>query len=143
MQSDSCPQYLALHGIREEGRVINMSTITETEKPTITLTASALRRVNYLVERQGRTDLALRLGVKGGGCSGLSYTMTLDANATDKDFSFEQDGLRILVDKKSARFLDGVQLDFSTGNLLEGGWVWSNPNAQRSCGCGTSFTPKN
>ncbi len=119
-----------------------MSTITEIEVPTITLTAAAVRRVNFLIEKQGRGDLALRVGVKGGGCSGLSYTMTLDAYATEKDYTLEQDGVRILVDKKSARFLDGVQLDFSTGNLLEGGWVWSNPNAQRSCGCGTSFTPK-
>jgi iron-sulfur cluster assembly protein len=113
-----------------------------TELPTITLTAAAVRRVKLLIERQARADLGLRLGVKGGGCSGLSYTMTLDATATDMDFRLEQDGIAILVDKKSARFIDGVQLDYSTANLLEGGWVWSNPNAERSCGCGTSFTPK-
>jgi iron-sulfur cluster assembly protein len=112
------------------------------EAPAVTLTPSAIRRVQFLIEKQGKSDLALRIGVKGGGCSGLSYTMSLDAQATDRDFVFEQDGVRILVDKKSARFLNGVQLDFSTGNLLEGGWVWSNPNAGRSCGCGTSFTPK-
>lgn len=114
----------------------------DTAQPTITLTPSAIRRVSYLIEKQGKSDLALRIGVKGGGCSGLSYTMTLDAVATERDFTLQQDGLRILVDKKSARFLDGLQLDFTTANLLEGGWVWSNPNAQRSCGCGTSFTPK-
>lgn len=118
------------------------NTTLEIEAPTVMLTASAVRRVQFLIQKQGSQDLALRIGVKGGGCSGLSYTMTLDANATERDHKLEQDGIRILVDKKSARFLDGLQLDYTTANLLEGGWAWSNPNAQRSCGCGTSFTPK-
>jgi iron-sulfur cluster assembly protein len=123
-----------------------MSTISlESAAPSVTLTESAVRRVKFLIERKGSEGLALRLGVKGGGCSGLSYTMNLiDANAeiTDKDIVFEQNGIQVVVDRKSARFLDGTQLDYTTANLLEGGWKWSNPNAKRSCGCGTSFTPK-
>ncbi len=110
--------------------------------PTVTLTAAAVRRVQFLIQKQGDAAAGLRLGVKGGGCSGLSYTMTLDASGTDRDFEFNQDGIRVIVDKRSARFLDGLELDYTTANLLEGGWKWTNPNAQRSCGCGTSFTPK-
>lgn len=93
------------------------------------------------MEKQGDPNLALRLGVKGGGCSGLSYTMTLTRDLTPRDLEFEVDGLRVLVDQKSARFLDGASLDYTTRNLLEGGWQWTNPHARRSCGCGTSFTP--
>jgi iron-sulfur cluster assembly protein len=68
--------------------------------------------------------------------------MRFEEAPTERDLVFEQDGVTLFVDKKSARFLDGVQLDYSIKNLLEGGWRWSNPNASRSCGCGTSFTPK-
>ncbi len=116
----------------------------ETEIPDVILTPSAVKRVQFLIQKQGKSGLALRIGVKGGGCSGLSYTMTLDDKESNptKDFQFEQDGISILVDKRSARFLDGLQLDYTTANLLEGGWKWTNPNAARSCGCGTSFTPK-
>lgn len=116
----------------------------ETETPDVVLTPSAVKRVQFLIEKQSKPGLALRIGVKGGGCSGLSYTMTLDDKESNpaNDFHFEQDGIAILVDKRSARFLDGLQLDYTTANLLEGGWKWTNPNAARSCGCGTSFTPK-
>jgi iron-sulfur cluster assembly protein len=122
-----------------------MSTISvENAAPSVTLTESAVRRVKFLMERKAAAGIALRLGVKGGGCSGLSYTMNLveaDKDITDKDLQFQQDGITIVVDRKSARFLDGTELDYTTANLLEGGWKWSNPNAKRSCGCGTSFTP--
>src|SRR5579871_3428056 len=113
-------------------------TVMERATPVVMLTPDAIKQVKFLIQKQGNPALGLRLGVKGGGCSGLSYTMTLDANATERDFVYEIDGLRVFVDKKSARFLDGIQLDYTTANLLEGGWKWTNPNAQRSCGCGTS-----
>ena len=116
--------------------------IVDTEQPTITLTPAAIKQVRFLIGKKGNSNLALRIGVKGGGCSGLSYTMTLDETSTDRDFNYEIDGLHVFVDKRSARFLDGIQLDYTVKNLLEGGWQWTNPNAQRSCGCGTSFTPK-
>lgn len=108
----------------------------------LTLTPNAVNQVKFLIQKKGQPELGLRVGVKGGGCSGLSYTMTLDANVTERDFVYEVDGVKVIVDRKSARFLEGTVLDYSVKNLLEGGWQWRNPNAQRSCGCGTSFTPK-
>ena len=122
-----------------------MSTMTlesEIAKPTIDITPSAIEQVKFLIQKKNNDGLALRIGVKGGGCSGLSYVMNLEETPTDRDLVYEVDGVRIFVDKKSARFLDGIQLDYSIKDLLEGGWKWSNPNAARSCGCGTSFTPK-
>ena len=108
----------------------------------LTLTPSAVKQVKFLIQKKGNINLGLRVGVKGGGCSGLSYSMTLDENVTERDFVYETDGVKVIVDRKSARFLEGTTLDYTVKNLLEGGWQWSNPNAQRSCGCGTSFTPK-
>lgn len=110
--------------------------------PTITITPAAVDQVKFLIRKKGNENLALRIGVKGGGCSGLSYVMNLEETPTEKDYVFDRDGIRVFVDKKSARFLDGLTLDYTIANLLEGGWKWINPNAARSCGCGTSFTPK-
>lgn len=116
--------------------------LTINAAPTITLTPAAVERINFLIAKQGKGTLCLRLGVKGGGCSGLSYALNLEEMPTERDHVLEIGGLTVLVDRKSARFLEGLQLDYTTKNLLEGGWKFSNPNAQRSCGCGTSFTPK-
>ncbi len=117
-------------------------TMTAVAAPTVSLTPAALQQVRFLVGKQGKPALALRIGVKGGGCSGLSYVMRLEEAGTEKDFVLEQEGQTILIDRKSAQFIDGLQVDYSVKNLLEGGWRYSNPNAERSCGCGTSFTPK-
>ena len=117
-------------------------TIVEAAEPVVTLTAAAVRQVNYLIEKQKSGRKCLRIAVKGGGCSGLSYVLNLDEAATDRDHVLQADGVSVLIDKKSARFISGLTLDYSVKNLLEGGWIFQNPNAQRSCGCGTSFTPK-
>lgn len=118
------------------------TTVEKTNAPSITLTAAAIDQVKFLMRKKGSEALGLRLGVRGGGCSGLSYVMRLEEAPAESDFVLEQGGIRIFIDRKSARFLDGVTLDYSLANLLEGGWKWINPNAARSCGCGTSFTPK-
>lgn len=115
---------------------------TIVEKPIVALTPAAVARVKALIAKQGDAELGLRLGVKGGGCSGLSYVMRLDKNPTEKDYVYEVDGIKVMVDRRSARFLEGASLDYNIRNLLEGGWKWTNPHAQRSCGCGTSFAPK-
>ena len=117
-------------------------TLIAEELPAITITPEAVNQVRFLMAKQGNADLALRIGVKGGGCSGLSYVMNLEETPTERDYVLEVGGVRVFVDKRGARFLDGIQLDYTTRNLLEGGWKWTNPNAGRSCGCGTSFTPK-
>jgi iron-sulfur cluster assembly protein len=112
------------------------------ETSIVALTPAAVAQVRFLIRKQDNPNLKLRIGVKGGGCSGLSYVLNLEAEPTERDMVFEIDGLTVLVDRKSARFVAGLTLDYSTQNLLEGGWKYINPNAQRSCGCGTSFTPK-
>ncbi len=108
----------------------------------VTLTPAAVKQVKRLIEKRGDASLGLRIGVKGGGCSGLSYLMGLEAAPRETDAVYHVDGVRVMIDPKSARFVQGVILDYSLANLLEGGWKWTNPNAAKSCGCGTSFTPK-
>ncbi len=108
----------------------------------IEVTPAAMRQVRFLMQKQGGVNSCLRIGVKGGGCSGLSYVLGLEAAPTERDHVLNCNGLTVLVDKKSAQFVARLCLDYSVKNLLEGGWKFSNPDAARSCGCGTSFTPK-
>ncbi|MEZ0326885.1 MAG: HesB/IscA family protein [Fimbriimonas sp.] len=108
----------------------------------VSLTDSAIAQVRRLLAKDGRPEAFLRLGVKGGGCSGFEYLMRLDDKPRANDMVFEADGVRIVCDAKSAKFLEGSVFDY-TGNLIGGGFKFENPNASRSCGCGTSFTPKN
>lgn len=122
-----------------------MSTLevsTKTDEQIVTITPAAAKQVAYLRIKKGDPSLGLRVGVRGGGCSGLSYFLNLEAEPTEKDVVFESEGVRVFVDRKSAKFISGTTLDYSIKNLLEGGWVFQNPNASRTCGCGTSFTPK-
>jgi len=106
----------------------------------ITLTETATQEVKRLMEKEQKPNLGLRLGVKGGGCSGFSYVMAID-EATPKQFDtmFEQDGIKVLVDAKSHLYLDGTTIDFKTA-LTGGGFEFNNPLAKKSCGCGTSFS---
>ena len=107
----------------------------------IEITPAALDHVKRLVAKDGRPDVFLRLGVKGGGCSGLEYVMKLDIVRRPIDLELIVDGITIVCDSKSAGFLAGSTFDY-TGNLIGGGFGFTNPNSGRSCGCGTSFTPK-
>lgn len=106
----------------------------------ITLTSTATQEVKRLIEKEQKPNLAIRLGVKGGGCSGFSYVMALD-EATPKQYDtmFEQDGIKVLVDAKSHLYLDGTTIDFKSA-LTGGGFEFVNPQAKKSCGCGTSFS---
>ncbi|WP_373708470.1 HesB/IscA family protein [Kaistella sp.] len=81
----------------------------------------------------------IRVGVKSGGCSGLEYVLKFDNEKTDSDQIFEDNGIKIIVDKKSVLYLAGTILDFSAG-LNGKGFVFNNPNANRTCGCGESFS---
>lgn len=106
----------------------------------ITLTPNAIRELKRMMEKDGKTDQALRIGVKGGGCSGLSYVMNFDAGGPKEwDEVFDFDGLRVFVDKKSYLYVNGMEVEFST-ELPDVGFKFRNPNAAGSCGCGTSFS---
>ena len=106
----------------------------------ITLTSAASQEVKRLIEKERKPNLGLRLGVKGGGCSGMTYVLSLDeATPGQYDSVFEQDGVKVLVDAKSHLYLDGTTVDYKNA-LTGGGFEFSNPLAKKSCGCGTSFT---
>ena len=107
----------------------------------ISITDKAIAQVKRLIAKDGRQDLFLRLGVKGGGCSGLEYVMKLDTAKKTIDLEHEFEGVHVICDAKSAVYLRGSIFDY-TGNLIGGGFKFDNPNAGKSCGCGTSFMPK-
>lgn len=114
--------------------------MTEAQFP-VTLSPQAIERVKKLVDKDGREGVFLRLGVKGGGCSGMEYVLKLDTEPKKIDLEIELGGVKFVCDSKSAKFLQGATLEY-TGNLIGGGFKFENPNADRSCGCGTSFTPR-
>lgn len=92
-----------------------------------------------MLSAQERDGWGLRVGVKGGGCSGLSYTMQFEEKPGDHDKVQDSEGVRIFVDPKSYLYLNGLTLDYST-DLIGGGFKFVNPNATRTCSCGTSFS---
>src|SRR6478672_11850418 len=99
----------------------------------------AERKIRTLMAKKGIADGGLRVGVKGGGCSGLSYTFAWEKQARTGDEVFEgPDGAKIFVDKKSLLYLNGTVLEYDT-SLLGKGFVFNNPNAKTTCGCGSSF----
>lgn len=104
-----------------------------------TLTASAAAKVRELIEAEGEPDMALRLAVRPGGCSGFSYEMFFDAQVDETDLVTETDGVRLLVDAESAAMLSGASVDYKEAGLQGSGFAINNPNQQRSCGCGQSF----
>ena len=106
----------------------------------ITLTPSAAQEVTRLIEKEQKPNLALRVGVKGGGCSGFTYVLSVDeATPQQYDTLFEQQGIKILIDAKSHLYLDGTTIDYKN-SLMGGGFEFENPLAKKSCGCGTSFS---
>ncbi|MFQ5877803.1 MAG: HesB/IscA family protein [Acidobacteriota bacterium] len=105
----------------------------------IHLTEKAAEHVKRLMDREGLADHGLRVAVAGGGCSGLSYKLNFEKDAAEGDKVFEQHGVRIFLDPKSHVFVNGLTLDFSDG-LNGTGFVFLNPNAKSSCGCGSSFS---
>lgn len=106
----------------------------------IQITEKAKHKILDLQKEEGKDkNTNIRVSVQGGGCSGLMYDLSFDADIDDKDKVFEDKGIRILVDKKSLLYLIGTTLDFSDG-LNGKGFQFVNPNASRTCGCGESFS---
>ncbi len=105
----------------------------------ITLSEEATTRVGQLIEAEDEEGLALRVAVRPGGCSGYSYEMFFDSEINSDDVTKEYGaGVKVVVDQSSAMLLEGATLDFKDG--LESGFAINNPNAQRTCGCGQSFS---
>ena len=105
----------------------------------IVLTDTATDKVRTLMEQEGVADLALRVAVRPGGCSGFSYEMFFDSEREADDLTADYEGVTVVVDPSSAQLLQGASLDFSDG-LQGAGFAINNPNAQRTCGCGQSFS---
>ncbi|MDQ6724593.1 MAG: iron-sulfur cluster insertion protein ErpA [Actinomycetota bacterium] len=105
----------------------------------ITLTDTASLKVKELIKAEGDQALALRVAVRPGGCSGYSYEMYFDKDFTPEDTLADEDGVRVVVDSASAPLLKGASLDYKDG-LQGAGFAINNPNATRSCGCGSSFS---
>jgi iron-sulfur cluster assembly protein len=104
----------------------------------INLTDKAADKVRDILTSEQKEDHALRLGVKGGGCSGFTYTLNIDKVFSESDQVFQDKGVRIVIDAKSFIYLSGTEVDYIE-NLSGSGFAFSNPNATRSCGCGNSF----
>jgi iron-sulfur cluster assembly protein len=106
----------------------------------ILMSETALRHVQALQQQQGSQELCLRVGVRQGGCSGMSYTMDFAApsDINEHDEVYDYDGFRVICDKKSLLYLYGLMLDYSDA-LIGGGFQFTNPNAVQTCGCGKSF----
>lgn len=107
----------------------------------IQVTEKALSKIRAAIAKEGilPEQGGLRLGVQGGGCSGLSYNIRFDTQPRERDRIFQYDDVRVFVDPKSFIYLNGMTLDYQE-TLMQQGFVFVNPNASKSCGCGTSFT---
>ena len=127
-----------------------MNAITQNEKSieeqqqvfqnaTITATKSAVKRLKGVMATDGKEDHFLRMSVEGGGCSGMTYKMDFENEKGEFDKEFESNGLTIICDLKSWLYLKDIEVDYSD-DLLNGGFKIKNPNAERTCGCGTSFS---
>ena len=117
---------------------------TETKTPTeapVILTEAAAREIRTIIESQelDADKVRLRVGVKGGGCSGFSYLLDLTENKKDTDEEFEIHGINVICDPKSLLYLGGTTVDFRD-EIMGRGFVFGNPNATSSCGCGSSFS---
>ena len=114
------------------------SVVSDPDQPVfpVAFTPAAIARIRQVLAKEGAP--LLRIGVKGGGCSGYEYVMRGERAPRESDLAVEVDGVRVVCDPKSAAILQGTTVDY-TGNLL-GGFVFDNPNASRTCGCGTSFS---
>ena len=106
----------------------------------ITITDSATVKLRDILAEENNPDLKLRIFVQGGGCSGMSYGFTLDEVANEDDFTLAENDVQILVDSMSMQYLTGASIDYKD-DLMGSSFTILNPNAQTTCGCGSSFSP--
>jgi iron-sulfur cluster assembly protein len=118
---------------------MNDNSMSANQDHAITITSTAVDEIKRLLSRESEKDLFLRIGVAPGGCSGMSYLMAFDHNQAEHDHLYDYDGLKVVIDSRVLSHLKGSILDYKMG-LLGGGFQFENPNARRSCGCGSSFT---
>ena len=111
---------------------------TETATHEVTLTDAAAAKAKALLDQEGRDDLALRISVQPGGCSGLRYQLFFDERTLDGDVTTDFDGVTVVVDRMSVPYLNGAQIDF-VDSIEKQGFTIDNPNATGSCACGDSF----
>lgn len=105
----------------------------------VTLSENAVKKLLEVKAAENKPNSVLRVSVTGGGCSGMSYKLDFVDSQTDKDKVFEYQGVKVVVDPKSYLYVSGMELDYS-GGLNGKGFVFNNPNAKKSCGCGNSFS---
>ncbi len=115
-----------------------MDVLEHTQTAQISLTEAAAAAVQDLLEKRELSDLALRVFISGGGCSGFQYGMALEDNIRDTDIVTEQHGVRLVVDEVSINYLDGATVDY-VDEIMGSGFKIENPNAVSTCGCGSSF----
>lgn len=118
---------------------VTEDTTTVGDNAVMVLTDAAASKVKELITAEGDDSLALRVAVRPGGCSGFSYEMFFDSDVAGDDLLDETSGVKVIVDPSSAQLLRGARLDYKDG-LNDAGFSIDNPNAQRSCGCGQSFS---
>jgi len=106
----------------------------------ITLSESAITRIKDILDEENNPALKLRVFVQGGGCSGMQYGFTLDEDVGEDDWTLDLNGVQLLVDSMSGQYLQGAEVDFKNDNM-GASFVITNPNAQTTCGCGSSFNP--
>ena len=111
----------------------------EFKKAQIIVTQKAVNRLKAVMQADGKDGYFLRMSVEGGGCSGMTYNMDFEKSKKEFDKIFKSNGLNVLCDLKSWLYLKDVEIDYSD-DLLNGGFKIKNPNAERTCGCGTSFS---
>ena len=124
--------------IEQQNPTTTQVPLIQTEAPVVSLTERATDKLREIISKQDRPDLALRVYVTPGGCSGFSYGMTFADGTEEDDTIVDTHGVRVVVDPMSAMYIKGSEIDFVDA-LMGGGFALRNPNAVSSCGCGQSF----
>lgn len=105
----------------------------------VTMSPKAKNKLQSLIAEKNKPEHGLRIYIQAGGCSGMSYKMEFDDNIQKSDEVIDQNGVHLIVDKFSLRYLDGAEIDYADEGLMGGSFVVNNPNAKTTCGCGQSF----